>query len=56
MQTPAIVWVGLAVGSTIGGLIPILWGDMSLLSFSSMIFSALGAFVGLWVGYRLSQL
>ena len=55
MQTPTIVWVGLGVGSTIGSFVPLLWGDANFLSYSSIFFSAVGAFAGIWVGYRLSQ-
>lgn len=42
------------VGSTIGGFIPALWGD-SFLSFSSIIFSALGAMVGIYVVFKLTH-
>jgi hypothetical protein len=34
------IWIGILIGSTIGGLIPSLWGA--------------GAFAGLWVGYKMS--
>lgn len=42
------------VGSTIGGFIPALWGD-SFLSFSSIIFSALGAMAGIYIVYKLTH-
>lgn len=42
------------VGSTIGGFIPALWGD-SFLSFSSIIFSALGAMAGIYLAYKLTH-
>jgi hypothetical protein len=45
------IWIGIFVGSTIGGLIPELWGD-SMLSYSGVLFSGIGAFVGLWFGLR----
>lgn len=54
MQPRTLIWIGVAVGSTVGGFIPTLWGA-SFLSFSSMLFSAVGAFAGIWLGYRLSQ-
>ncbi len=50
----SLIWIGVFAGSTIGGLIPNLWGA-SVFSFSSILFSALGAFVGIWVGYRLEN-
>lgn len=54
MNSKALVWVGLFVGSAIGSLIPLIWGA-SLLSFWSSIFGAIGGLLGIWAGYRLSQ-
>ncbi len=48
-----IIWLGLFVGSSIGGFIPSFWGAGAL-SFSGLIFSALGGFAGIWLGYRMS--
>jgi predicted MFS family arabinose efflux permease len=50
MQT--YIWIGIFIGSTIGGLIPELWGD-GMLSYSSLLLSGIGAFVGLWIGFRM---
>jgi hypothetical protein len=36
----------------IGGLVPELWGA-GLVSYSSILLSAVGAFVGLWIGYNM---
>ena len=55
MRTPTAIWVGIFIGSSIGSFIPELWGA-SFLSFSSIIFSAAGAFAGLWVGFKMTQL
>ena len=55
MQTPRAIWVGIFIGSTIGGAIPQLWGA-NIFSFSSVILGAVGAFAGLYVGFKLSQL
>ena len=49
----ARIWLGVLIGSTIGGFIPALWGA-DLLSYSGRLFSGIGAFVGLWVAYKLS--
>ncbi|HWU24386.1 MAG TPA: hypothetical protein VN086_01365 [Candidatus Paceibacterota bacterium] len=49
-----MIWIGMLVGSTIGGFIPALWGD-SFLSFSSIIFSALGAMAGIYIVYKLTH-
>lgn len=54
MNSKAFVWVGMLIGSTVGGFIPSLWGS-SVLSISSMFFSAVGAIIGIYFGYKLSQ-
>lgn len=54
MDFKKMVWVGVFVGSTIGSYIPKLWGE-SLFSLSSIIFSALGAFLGIYIAYKLYQ-
>ncbi len=43
----------MVIGSTIGGYIPNLWGD-SFLSFSSVILTAVGGLLGIWIGYKMS--
>jgi len=48
------IWLGILIGSTIGGLIPGLWGG-DLFSYSGLLLSGVGAFVGLWLGARLGQ-
>jgi hypothetical protein len=45
------IWIGIFIGSTIGGFIPLIWGD-DMLSYSGVLFSGIGAFVGLWLGSR----
>lgn len=49
-----LVWIGMLIGSSIGGFIPTLWGA-GFLSFSSIILTAVGGMIGIWVGYKLSQ-
>ncbi len=44
----------MAIGSTVGGFIPELWGG-GYLSFSSVILTAVGGFAGIWLGFRLGQ-
>jgi uncharacterized membrane protein YeaQ/YmgE (transglycosylase-associated protein family) len=47
------IWLGIFIGSTIGGFVPELWGA-GLLSYSSIALSTAGAFVGLWLGVTAS--
>lgn len=46
--------MGLFVGSTIGGLLPELFGA-SLLSWSGEIGSAVGGIAGIWLGYVIGK-
>ena len=49
MRSP--IWIGIFIGSTIGGFVPLIWGD-DMLSYLGVLFSGMGAFVGLWLGSR----
>jgi len=49
-----IIGIGMFVGSTIGGYVPVLWGA-SLFSFSAILFSTIGGILGIWIGYRISK-
>jgi len=53
MQSRAFIWMGVFIGSTIGSLIPGLWGDGAF-SYSSVLLGGAGAFVGLWIGFKMS--
>lgn len=54
MSPKVIIYVFLSVGSVAGSLIPLLWGA-DFLSFSSLIFSGIGAIIGIFVGLKLTQ-
>jgi hypothetical protein len=47
----ARIWLGILIGSSVGGLIPELWGA-GVFSYSSVLFSGIGAFVGLLISYQ----
>ena len=42
------------VGSGIGGYVPLLWGA-SYFSFTSVICTAIGGFLGIWIMFKLSR-
>ena len=44
----------MVVGSTIGGLIPNLWGA-SIFSFSSMLFGTAGGILGIYVAFKMTR-
>ncbi len=55
MNPRPLIWIGVFIGSTIGGLVPELWGA-GFLSFSSAIFSMLGGIIGIFVGYKIATI
>ncbi|MDO8575244.1 MAG: hypothetical protein Q7R78_00885 [bacterium] len=54
MDTKKLVWIFMFLGSAIGGYVPELWGA-SMFSFSSMILGAVGALLGIYIGFKLSR-
>jgi len=48
------IWLGVFVGSTIGGSVPMLW-HAGVFSFSTVILSTVGGIVGIWASYRLGR-
>ncbi len=54
MSTKTYVWIGLFIGSAIGGYIPALWGA-SLLTYTSAILSAVGGLAGIWLGFKIGN-
>jgi hypothetical protein len=54
MDRKKLVWLGFFAGSTLGGLVPGLWGA-GMFSFSSILLSAVGGLVGIYVGFKLGS-
>ena len=54
MNSKKLIWLLMIIGYTVGGYVPKLWGA-GLFSFSSILFGALGAFLGIWLGFKLSR-
>ena len=54
MSTKTLVFLGMIIGSTIGGYIPTLFGA-DLISYTSVLFSGIGGILGVWIGYKLSN-
>ena len=54
MDSKKLIWLLMSVGLILGSLVPMLWGA-SELSMSSLIFSTIGGFLGIWFGFKLSQ-
>lgn len=55
MSRKTLIWIGMGIGSTVGSLIPALWGDAALISLSSILLSAAGGILGIWAGFKASD-
>ena len=49
-----IITLGMIVGSFLGSYTPMLWGDDGL-SFSSVLFGGIGAFIGVWLAFKFTR-
>ena len=54
MNPKTLIWIGVFVGSTVGGAIPMLWGS-STFSMSSIVLSTVGGIAGIWAGWKVSH-
>ncbi len=55
MSPRSLIWICVMIGSAVGGFIPALWGD-GMFSMSSSILSVVGGLIGIWIGFKLSQM
>ncbi len=53
-MSKSAIWIGMSVGSFIGGFIPTLWGD-NFISFTSVTLTAVGGIIGIYVAYKLTE-
>ncbi len=49
-----LVWMGMFVGSLLGGYVPLLWGTDAF-SLAGVICGGIGAFIGVWLGWKISR-
>jgi hypothetical protein len=54
VNAKSLIMISMVAGSTLGGYVPALWGD-SIFSVSSILCSALGGILGIWIGYKISK-
>ncbi|MDO8469891.1 MAG: hypothetical protein Q7S84_02625 [bacterium] len=54
MGSRSLTWIGMILGSLVGGFVPLLWGGDTF-SLSSIAFSGIGGLLGIYLGYRLSH-
>lgn len=48
-----VVWICVGVGSTVGGLLPEVWGG-SAFGLASLMLGCLGGVAGLWLAVKLT--
>ncbi len=51
-----MITLGMGVGSTIGALLPQLWGDTDFLSGTSILLGLVGGIVGIWLGVKVAKM
>ncbi len=54
-MTKTFIWIGVFVGSLAGGFFGALFAHNNWLSWQSILASTIGAFVGIWAGYKAGQ-
>lgn len=54
MPTKTAVWIGMFIGSIIGGYIPLLFG-FDMLSLTAVITSTIGGIIGVLVGFKMTN-
>ena len=54
MGTRSVIWIGMFIGSTIGGFIPSLWGA-DVFSMSGIFWSSAGAIVGIYLAFKFTE-
>lgn len=50
-----LIAIGMGIGSTLGALLPQLWGDNDFLSPVSILLSLVFGIVGIWLGHKTAQ-
>jgi len=54
MNQKRLTWLLTILGSYTGSYLPALWGAAGF-TFSSLVCGALGAIIGIWLAFKLSQ-
>lgn len=54
MNSKRTITLFMFIGGFIGGYIPLLWGATAF-SFSAIFFNAIGALIGIWIGFKLTR-
>lgn len=52
MNGTGLIWLGMFLGGTVGGLVPALWGGGLI---ADTVVSGIGGLLGIWAGFRLGK-
>ncbi|MCW1908106.1 MAG: hypothetical protein KIH63_002055 [Candidatus Saccharibacteria bacterium] len=55
METKTYIWIGIFIGSTLGGLLGTWLDHGNGLGIWTILLSTLGGIAGIWAGYTYSQ-
>jgi hypothetical protein len=55
MGSKTLIWIGLFIGSTVGGWLGALVGGGDWLSWQGLLGTTLGSFLGIYLGYKANQ-
>ncbi|MDD2822857.1 MAG: hypothetical protein PHQ59_02125 [Candidatus Daviesbacteria bacterium] len=54
MNSKFLIFLGMFIGSSLGGYLPVLFGG-DMISYISVLTSGIGAIIGIFIGYKLSS-
>lgn len=55
METKTLIWIGLGIGSIVGGLLGAMLDHGNVFGAWSIILSTLGSFAGIYAGYKIGS-
>lgn len=55
METKTYIWIGIFIGSTVGSLIGSALDHGNFVGIWGLLLGTVGAFVGVWAGYKLGN-
>lgn len=55
MDTKKLIWLGIFVGGTVGGLLGNMLDHGNGLGAWTLILSTVGSFAGIWAGYKIGN-
>jgi hypothetical protein len=54
MSRKTLIYICMAIGTTAGGYLPLLWGD-TFFSMTSVLLTGMGGFLGIYIAVKISQ-